>query len=136
MLWAGHRTGRHAADQYLDELADRIARSYDRAEPILLRGRTLAIFGRYEEAIEMFDYAGDVSDRGVEILLAAGHAHYAAGNLTEAERRFSSVLEKDPDNIEALVERGSVYLDRGDSDKAKADYARVDRLTRKESGAS
>lgn len=128
VLWLGHHIGRQAAETYIAQLNDLLEESPDDAETILRLGEALTLFERYEDAIAVYDRGTNIADRWVEITLACGHAQYAAGNLDEAESRFTSVLEKDPDNIEALVERGSVYLDQGDLDRAKVDFAHVEKL--------
>jgi len=128
ILWAGHRVGRRAADTYIEQLTARVEQSPDDVETVVRLGQALTLFERYEETVEVFDRVKDAGNRWAEVSLASGHAHYAVGNLDEALKRFDAVLEKDPDNIEALVERGSIYLDQGDLDRAKIDFARVEEL--------
>ena len=45
-------------------------------------------------------------------------AHHRAGRLDEAERRYLNIVEREPDNVQALTLLGTLHAQRGDYQKA------------------
>jgi hypothetical protein len=60
-------------------------------------------------------------DEAVQLLRRA-HAAAEQGDLQSAAQLFSDVLDFDPDNVEAALGRGRVYLDLGDYARAMSDF--------------
>ncbi|MFW6027467.1 MAG: hypothetical protein ACOC91_01535, partial [bacterium] len=52
-------------------------------------------------------------------------AHRALDDLVSARNDINAALNLDPDNVEALLERGQIRHDRGDLKGARADWLRV-----------
>ena len=57
-----------------------------------------------------------------------GCAHAEMDELQEALEDFGQAIALDPDNIESLRNRASLYRDLGEPDKAVRDYDEIIRL--------
>ncbi len=60
-----------------------------------------------------------------DILFGAGIACYRQGFYDEAEKFFSSTLEKNPDHFEARYFRARTYLNTGRESLAKRDFQKI-----------
>jgi tetratricopeptide (TPR) repeat protein len=58
----------------------------------------------------------------VRAMLAAALAAAQNGNLQQGADLYSDLIDQDPDNLEAHVARGRLYLDLGDYSRAMSDF--------------
>jgi len=101
-------------------------------ERLIARGRGIAYMGLtdYDNAIECFEKALATSDGfiqnvdfDVNYYLAA--AYIKSGQLLEAEEAYNAILALRPKEEDAYFLRGSVRLQRGQYETAKADFDKV-----------
>jgi Flp pilus assembly protein TadD len=88
--------------------------TFEEAKAIAQVGCDLAGAGRHEEARILFEglVAGNPQDSASRAAL--GTVYQKLGRLEEAITEYSAALERDPGNPVALVNRGELYLRRGD----------------------
>jgi regulator of sirC expression with transglutaminase-like and TPR domain len=60
-----------------------------------------------------------------EIYVLRSSARRALGRNAEADADVHAALAMDPENVDALVERGAIKAAAGDRNGARADWARV-----------
>jgi len=132
LLWRSHLIGRQAADRYVDALSAELTDHPESADVLMARGHLHLIFHRHDQALADFAEAARLAPRTPDILLMHAVALTLVGREESAIERLTTVIELDPENIEAHVERGQLYLDLGEIEKSKADYAVVARLSSKE----
>ncbi|MET0403247.1 MAG: tetratricopeptide repeat protein [Cystobacter sp.] len=88
--------------------------TFEEAKAIAQVGCDLAGAGRHEEARILFEglVAGNPHDSASRAAL--GTVYQKLGRLEEAITEYSAALDRDPGNPVALVNRGELYLRRGD----------------------
>ena len=99
---------------------------------LLARGRGIASMGltEYDQAVEYFTQALELSDGWIQNVdydmnyyLAA--AYTKNGQPAEAKKVYDAILGLKPEEKDAYFLRGSVELELGDYESAKADFDRV-----------
>ncbi|MDX2175841.1 MAG: metallopeptidase family protein [Candidatus Sumerlaeia bacterium] len=81
---------------------------YDRIEAASSEGLTEVALAQCEEALELLDEnEAEVEEfTHADFLMLAGHTHWVAGNLEDAQRSYRGALEYEPDRIDALLAVG------------------------------
>jgi predicted O-linked N-acetylglucosamine transferase (SPINDLY family) len=69
--------------------------------------------------IEVLRIACDLDPEGVDVMMNLALALYERGRLDEAEALFRDVLQRQPENLRALVNRGLLLNQRGDPEAEK-----------------
>ena len=77
--------------------------------------------GRYAEAIQSLDRALAADSRMVNAYLSRGRANVALGQTEPAVRDFTKVIQLQPANTDAFVERAAVHLRTNDYPAVIAD---------------
>jgi tetratricopeptide (TPR) repeat protein len=82
---------------------------------------------RFEGAIEYLKKASDLQPDNDEVLVNLGNAYFETGKYDEAEKSYSKVLAKTPDNGSVRSDYGLTFLfrDKPDYDRAIAEFKRV-----------
>lgn len=89
------------------------------------RGGNLAMqLGMWDEAIRLLSASLEMSPGGEKTFLLAT-ALYSSGRLAEAEDRFEELLDREPDQVDALVNLGFLYIDTDRPGRAQRLYARA-----------
>jgi tetratricopeptide (TPR) repeat protein len=81
--------------------------------------------GDVEEAITALEALAVKYPGEPAIRLNLGVAYRAAEKLDDADRSFAKVLELDPNDYDALAERATIQLERGDAEAAIAAVERI-----------
>lgn len=87
--------------------------TFQEAKAIAQVGCDLAAAGRYEEARILFEGLVEGNPRDAASRAALGTVYQKLGRLQEALGAYCAALEHDPGNPVALVNRGELYLRRG-----------------------
>lgn len=87
--------------------------TFEEAKAIAQVGCDLAAAGRYEEARILFEGLVEGNPKDSASRAALGTVYQKLGRLEEAIAEYSAALERDPANPVALVNRGELYLRRG-----------------------
>jgi len=94
---------------------------FDRAypAPYLFLGDAYAQEERRDDAMKVWrDFAEAVPKKSDLVFQYLDHAYYETGNYGAMEVFLTRVIEKDPDNYNALVRLGEIYFKKGEKDKA------------------
>ncbi|MBI4696645.1 MAG: PEP-CTERM system TPR-repeat protein PrsT [Gammaproteobacteria bacterium] len=91
-----------------------------KAEPLIIRG--LLAKRSAKEALERASKANEAAPDDPTYATLRAMAEAAIGDAGHAEPRFEAVLEKTPDNVDALIGVARIAFIRGDLDKA-GDFA-------------
>lgn len=91
------------------------------------KGITLMENGKYEEALEEFQGAldlslGKVGETEMDICFYKAEAQYKLGDLEGATATYTAIVDFN-ENAKAYFLRGNLYYSLGDEEKALADYA-------------
>jgi tetratricopeptide (TPR) repeat protein len=97
-------------------------------ELLIDRALLLGVRDRYEESLEVLERARSVAPARADVLVLTAAAHRLLGHDAEAETNLSAALAIEPDNADALLERGILRRLRNDKEGARADWERVRRL--------
>lgn len=81
--------------------------------------------GKYQEALESYTYALNVTPRAVPILLNRAAVYLEVGKNELSQADCSLVLDFEPDNEEALLMRAYIYFRQRDNKLARADFERL-----------
>lgn len=96
-----------------------------RMEVLVNSGALLARLGRYEEAINRYTKALELSPGHPMILLNLGLAHYKAIDLKAAIDIFQGLISKDPGNVRLHTLVADCYFQLGDYQKVISQLAPV-----------
>ncbi|MBI5081327.1 MAG: tetratricopeptide repeat protein, partial [Chloroflexi bacterium] len=88
------------------------------------KARALALFGNFKEAIPLLE-AAVAKNPSAEIYCALASCYRRAGKLTLARKAIESSLEREPANVNNLIERGRIILEQGDAANARENFERV-----------
>lgn len=92
--------------------------------PFISLGKLYIRWDKAAEAVTVLDQGRmNVKDPQElsDVFYHLGLAYERQGNLDKAAEAYSSALEKRSDNLDARRQRGFVFANKGDKDKAKAD---------------
>jgi tetratricopeptide (TPR) repeat protein len=87
------------------------------------RGTTLALQGRYQEALADLDEAVRLNPNDADSFHARGRVHGELGDWDGAIAEFDAALRADPRHVDALISRGSARQLQGRVDLALADFS-------------
>ena len=87
--------------------------TFEQAKSIAQVGCELAAAGRYEEARILFEGLVEGNPKDAASRAALGTVYQKLGRLEDAVTEYSAALARDPANPVALVNRGELYLRRG-----------------------
>ena len=92
-----------------------------------LKGITLMENGKYEEALEAFQSAldlslGEVNEEELDICFYKAEAQYMMGDLESAMATYTAIIDYN-ENAKAYFLRGNLYYSLGDEENALKDYA-------------
>jgi tetratricopeptide (TPR) repeat protein len=90
----------------------------------LWKARALALFGNFKEAIPLLE-AAVAKTPTAEIYCALASCYRRAGKLALARKAIETSLEREPTNVNNLVERGRIILEQGDAVNARETFERV-----------
>ncbi len=96
-----------------------------RAELQYEAGRRLMAEGRYEEAIDQFTVALELSRDNLQYLQALALALVSASRTSEAETYLSELIRSDPANGVANLMLARIYAGRGATEEATGYYQRA-----------
>lgn len=94
---------------------------------VRLKGITLMENGKYEEALEEFQKAldlslGEVSEEEIDICFYKAQAQYMLGDIEGAMATYTAIINYN-ENAKAYFLRGNLYYSLGEEEKAQKDYA-------------
>lgn len=81
-------------------------------------------FNKYEDAIESFTYALNITPLSIPVLLNRGAVYMELGRTDRAYLDYCSILDQNKENVEALLMRAYIYIIRRDYKAARIDYNR------------
>jgi tetratricopeptide (TPR) repeat protein len=108
-------------DKALDLFAKVIEAEPDNYEALYESGYLYTLTGEYDKAIETYTALLSIAVILPQVYLNRGFCQSIIGNLEDALEDFGKVLELDPGNSIALVNRGLIYFDQKKYVKAEAD---------------
>jgi Flp pilus assembly protein TadD len=88
--------------------------TFEEAKAIAQVGCDLAAAGRLEEARILFEGLVEGNPKDSAARAALGTVYQKLGRIEDALKAYSEALERDPGNPVALVNRGELYLRRGE----------------------
>ena len=104
------------------------------AQALQFRALLLAGSGKLGDAIDDLQKLSRSEPENTELLMQLGLFYSADKQPRKAAEIFSSVLEKAPENLAAMRNRGDAWLGMGDLNKAIADYESALKIDDKDSG--
>lgn len=99
-----------------------------RGELLIDRSRALAETKDYGAAVADLDRAAEILGARADILTYRASAERASGRLWEAKLNIEHALQLEPENPDALLERGILRYEADDFGGARADWGRVREL--------
>lgn len=99
-----------------------------RAQVLLQEGRALLAKGDVEAATDSLEAALTIDPANAGILVALGNAARQAGLQGKAIHYYRNVLDREPNNLDAIAGEGAALAEKGAVDKAKATLARLEGL--------
>ena len=103
-----------------------------RAETLLAQGRAAAAGGHYDAAVDAYEAALTVEPGSVAIVLALADATRGQGLQGKALHYYRMALNADPRNLAALAGEGLALAEKGATDKAGRNLARLQTLCGKD----
>lgn len=89
------------------------------------RGNLLEQNGYHALAIAEFEAASDMAPTKAEPLIAIGTIHLESGDTIKAKLSLQEALKKDPNNLDATIKLGKVYIQDRNIDQAKATFDNI-----------
>jgi len=77
---------------------------------------------QFEQAAEQFEWLRQRKPREPAILLGLARCYRALGKSDQAEPLLDTLLKDFPDHVDALVERGNIYFEARQVEKAEANF--------------
>lgn len=99
-----------------------------RAEVLLGAGRASLAKGEVDGAIDAFEAALAVEPGHVPTLIALGDAARKEGLQGKAVHYYRVALQSEPDNLAALAGEGGALAEKGATERARQDLARLEGL--------
>jgi Mlc titration factor MtfA (ptsG expression regulator)/Flp pilus assembly protein TadD len=97
-------------------------------EALAVRGMCYTALGNYEAALADFGRAGGIADDDIQVRFYRGVAQAECGHWQEAADDFTEVIEIDPFDSEAFLERAQCFEELGKSAAAERDRQRAKEL--------
>ena len=99
-----------------------------RAERLISQGRAAASAGNLQGAIDAYEAALTVEPGNVSVLLALADATRRTGMQGKALHYYRVALDADPRNLAAIAGEGVALAEKGATDKANRNLARLESL--------
>ena len=99
-----------------------------RVEKLLIEGRASLAAGKAQEAIDAFEAALAVQPGNTAIYLDLAQAASKEGMQGKAIHFYREALERDPNSFAALSGEGKALVDKGATEKAKRNLAKLQSL--------
>lgn len=98
----------------------------EKQKELRLKGITLMENGKYEEALEEFQKAldlslGEINEEELDICFYKAEAQYKMGNIEDAMATYTAIIDY-KENAKAYFLRGNLYYSLGKEKKALKDY--------------
>jgi tetratricopeptide (TPR) repeat protein len=94
-------------------------------EDLAQAGRSLALDGKYEEAIKVLGLASNKSDPAV--LTYLGYCHRKLGDVDLGISLYKKALDVDPDNVDTREYLGEGYVSKGELDLAWLELREIEK---------
>ena len=107
-----------------------------RAAALLAEGRAALGAGNVDQAIDAFESALTVAPGDATIFLQLADATRRQGLQGKALHYYREVLERDPQNLDAISGEGAALVEKGAVEKAKRNLARLQGLCGDRCGAT
>ncbi len=107
-----------------------------RAAALVAQGRTALGAGQVDRAIDAFESALVISPGSASIYLHLAEATRRQGLQGKALHYYREVLERDPQNLEAIAGEGEALVEKGAVEKARRNLARLQGLCGDRCGAT
>jgi tetratricopeptide (TPR) repeat protein len=89
-------------------------------------GKALCLSNKFDDALAIFTLLESKSPKNLAHKIMAGDALLGLDNIEEAEGKYQEVLEKDPNNKEAMVGMGKANAVAGNMDAANSFFSKVE----------
>jgi tetratricopeptide (TPR) repeat protein len=99
-----------------------------RASTLVAQGRSALTAGDIDAAIDAFEAALTIQPGASSIYLNLAEATRRQGLQGKALHYYREVLERDPQNLEAIAGEGAAMVEKGAVEKAKRNLARLQGL--------
>jgi len=99
-----------------------------RAAALVAQGRSAMTAGEIDKAIDAFEAALTIQPGSSAIFLNLAEATRRQGMQGKALHYYREVLERDPQNLEAISGEGAAMVEKGAVEKAKRNLARLQGL--------
>ncbi len=112
------------SDHEIEEISQALVLEPDRIDLRIERGRLYRLNGNFNEALNDFDYAKQLSPENKEVALGRAYTLSALGRDVEAEMELDRVLDQELDRsmVPALAERGNIRARTGRPELAIEDF--------------
>lgn len=117
--------GVHDVINAIAQLTTAIKLKDDLGDAYLLRGQTLLKLGDADSADADATYLMERVGDNEDVLLLKARVVAAKGNRRDAILLYNKVIEQNPFHVDAYRERGKLYFEEGESQKAKEDADKV-----------
>lgn len=107
-----------------------------RAAALVTQGRAALNAGNIDQAIDAFESALTVAPGEAAIFLDLAEATRRQGLQGKALHYYREVLERDPQNVDAISGEGAALVEKGAVEKAKRNLARLEGLCGANCGAT
>ena len=125
LFYAKAELGQNNVIQGIARLTKAIALEENLADARLLRGQTLLKMGDFNAASEDVAWLTEHTEESEDVLLLHARIEAAKGNVDEAIRIYSQVIDVNPFQVDAFRERGKLRLEQGDKQGAEEDMKMV-----------
>ena len=125
LFYAKAELGQNNVIQGIARLTKAIALEENLADARLLRGQTLLKMGDFNAASEDVAWLTEHTEESEDVLLLHARIEAAKGNVDEAVRIYSQVIDVNPFQVDAFRERGKLRLEQGDKQGAEEDMKMV-----------
>ncbi|GFM31128.1 MULTISPECIES: tetratricopeptide repeat protein [unclassified Novosphingobium] len=99
-----------------------------RAAKLMSEGRNAVSTGKLQAAIDAYEAALTVEPGNVSVLVALADATRRTGMQGKAVHYYRMVLDSDPRNLDALAGEGVALAEKGATEKASRNLARLETL--------
>ena len=84
--------------------------------------------GKLDEAHKYINQAKSIDANDPDVWYMQGSVFHAKGNLQEAEKYYTKVIQAEPEHMSALIARAGVLIDQGKNTQAYADIKKIREL--------
>ena len=99
-----------------------------KAIDLKLEAKDLVYKNQFNEAIDLLNKSLEYNNKDPETYFILGTAYYGLKKPDDAFTYYSKAIEVDPGYAQAYVNRGRMYKDRKDNDRACSDWKKAESL--------